>query len=84
MIIREHKLVKLFKEEGVEVVLVNSNPATIMTDKAVADRIYIGADYSRIYRKKIIIKEQPDSVLCGMGGQTGLNMAVELFDKRNL
>ena len=68
------------KEEGVEVVLVNSNPATIMTDKAVADRIYI-EPITAEFIEKIIIKEQPDSVLCGMGGQTGLNMAVELFDK---
>ena len=68
------------KEEGVEVVLVNSNPATIMTDKAVADKIYI-EPITAEFIEKIIIKEKPDSVLCGMGGQTGLNMAVELFDK---
>ena len=68
------------KEEGVEVVLVNSNPATIMTDKAVADKIYI-EPITAEFIEKIIIKERPDSVLCGMGGQTGLNMAVELFDK---
>lgn len=68
------------KEEGVEVVLVNSNPATIMTDKSVADRIYI-EPITAEYIEKIIEKEKPDSILPGMGGQTALNMAVELEDK---
>ncbi len=65
------------KEEGIEVVLINSNPATIMTDKEVADRIYI-EPITLEYVKKVIEKEKPDSVLVGMGGQTALNMAIEL------
>jgi len=68
------------KAEGIEVVLINSNPATIMTDKAVADRIYI-EPITVEFVEKIIEKERPDSVLAGMGGQTALNMAVELSDK---
>ncbi|WP_291632555.1 carbamoyl-phosphate synthase large subunit [Clostridium sp.] len=67
------------KEEGVEVVLVNSNPATIMTDKEVADKVYI-EPLTIEYLEKVIEKERPDSLLAGMGGQTGLNLAVELFD----
>ena len=68
------------KKEGVEVVLINSNPATIMTDKAVADRIYI-EPITAEFVEKVIAKERPDSILAGMGGQTALNMAVELNDK---
>lgn len=68
------------KEEGVEVVLVNSNPATIMTDQEVADHIYI-EPLTVEYIEKIIEKERPDSLLAGMGGQTALNLAVELYDK---
>ena len=67
------------KEEGIEVVLVNSNPATIMTDKEVADKIYI-EPLTVEFVKKVIEKERPDSLLTGMGGQTGLNLAVELAD----
>ena len=67
------------KEEGIEVVLVNSNPATIMTDKEVADKIYI-EPLTIEFIEKIIEKERPDSILAGMGGQTGLNLAVELYD----
>ncbi|MBU3144320.1 carbamoyl-phosphate synthase large subunit [Clostridium sp. CF012] len=67
------------KEEGVEVVLVNSNPATIMTDKEVADIVYI-EPLTIEFLEKIIDKERPDSLLAGMGGQTGLNLAVELAD----
>ena len=67
------------KEEGVEVVLVNSNPATIMTDKEVADKVYI-EPLTIEFLEKVIDKERPDSLLAGMGGQTGLNLAVELFD----
>ena len=67
------------KEEGVEVVLVNSNPATIMTDKEVADKIYI-EPLTVEFVEKVIAKERPDSLLAGMGGQTGLNLAVELHD----
>ncbi|MCC0641279.1 MULTISPECIES: carbamoyl-phosphate synthase large subunit [unclassified Clostridioides] len=67
------------KEEGIEVVLVNSNPATIMTDKEIADKIYI-EPLTIEFIEKIIEKERPDSLLAGMGGQTGLNLAVELHD----
>ncbi|MGL5377715.1 MAG: carbamoyl-phosphate synthase (glutamine-hydrolyzing) large subunit [Cetobacterium sp.] len=68
------------KKEGIEVVLINSNPATIMTDKAVADRIYI-EPITAEFVEKVIAKERPDSILAGMGGQTALNMAIELNDK---
>ena len=67
------------KEEGIEVVLINSNPATIMTDGEVADKIYI-EPLTIEFIEKIIEKERPDSILAGMGGQTGLNLAVELYD----
>lgn len=65
------------KEEGVEVVLVNSNPATIMTDKDIADRVYIEPLTSDII-KIIIQKENPDSILPTLGGQAALNIAMEL------
>ena len=68
------------KEEGVEVVLVNSNPATIMTDRNMADKTYI-EPLTVEYLEKIIAKERPDSVIAGMGGQTGLNMTCELYDR---
>ncbi|MGL5988949.1 carbamoyl-phosphate synthase (glutamine-hydrolyzing) large subunit [Cetobacterium sp.] len=68
------------KKEGIEVVLINSNPATIMTDKSVADRIYI-EPITVEFVEKVIAKERPDSILAGMGGQTALNMAIELEDK---
>ncbi|AOY74865.1 carbamoyl-phosphate synthase large subunit [Clostridium formicaceticum] len=68
------------KEEGVEVVLINSNPATIMTDREVADKIYI-EPLTLDFVEKVIAKEKPDSLLVGMGGQTGLNLAVELYDQ---
>lgn len=67
------------KEEGIEVVLVNSNPATIMTDKETADKIYI-EPITLDFVKKIIRKEKPDGILPSLGGQTGLNMAVELAE----
>ena len=67
------------KEEGIEVVLVNSNPATIMTDREIADKIYI-EPITLEFVEMIIAKERPDSLLAGMGGQTGLNMAVDLHD----
>ena len=67
------------REEGVEVVLINSNPATIMTDNEIADKIYI-EPITLEYVEKIIAKERPDSLLAGMGGQTALNMALELTD----
>ena len=65
------------KEEGVEVVLVNSNPATIMTDKEIADEVYIEPLTVDVL-KQIIIKEKPDSVLPTLGGQAGLNLGMEL------
>ncbi|KEI97955.1 carbamoyl-phosphate synthase large subunit [Clostridium botulinum] len=68
------------KEEGVDVVLINSNPATIMTDKKVADKVYL-EPLTVEFVEKGIAKERPDSLLAGMGGQTGLNLAVELYDK---
>lgn len=67
------------KEEGLEVVLVNSNPATIMTDTNIADRVYIEPLNAQTI-KKIIIKEKPDSLLPTLGGQTGLNLAMELAE----
>ncbi|PRR83255.1 carbamoyl-phosphate synthase large subunit [Clostridium vincentii] len=67
------------REEGIEVVLVNSNPATIMTDKEVADKVYL-EPLTVEFVEKVIAKEKPDSLLAGMGGQTGLNLAVELHD----
>ena len=67
------------KEEGIEVVLVNSNPATIMTDKEVADKVYI-EPLTIEFLEKVIAKEKPDSLLTGMGGQTGLNLCVELHE----
>lgn len=68
------------KEEGIETVLVNSNPATIMTDTQIADKVYI-EPLTAEFLEKIIDIERPDSILAGMGGQTGLNLAVELYDK---
>jgi len=68
------------KEEGVEVVLVNSNPATIMTDTGLAHYTYIEPLTIPIL-EKIIAKERPDSVIAGMGGQTGLNLSCELHDR---
>ena len=71
---------RALKEEGLEVVLVNSNPATIMTDKAMADLIYI-EPMTREAVEEIIKKERPDSVLPTLGGQTGLNLAMELCEE---
>lgn len=65
------------KEEGIEAVLVNSNPATIMTDKDIADKVYIEPLNVDVV-KKIIKEEQPDSILPTLGGQAGLNLAMEL------
>ncbi|HEY9061920.1 MAG TPA: carbamoyl-phosphate synthase large subunit [Pseudobacteroides sp.] len=70
---------KSLREEGMEVVLVNSNPATIMTDREIADHVYI-EPITLEFLKKIIIKEKPDGILASLGGQTGLNMAVELSE----
>lgn len=68
------------KKEGIEVVLLNSNPATIMTDKNMADKIYIEPLTTETL-KKIIKIERPDSILPNLGGQTGLNLAVELAEE---
>ena len=65
------------KEEGVEVVLINSNPATIMTDKDIADEVYI-EPLTVDMVKRVILKEKPDSVLTTLGGQAGLNIGMEL------
>ena len=65
------------KEEGYSVVLVNSNPATIMTDKEIADKVYI-EPITLEFVTRILRKERPDALLPTLGGQTGLNMAMEL------
>ena len=65
------------KEEGYEVVLVNSNPATIMTDTTIADKVYM-EPLTLEYVAKIIRYERPDAIVPGIGGQTGLNLAIEL------
>ena len=70
---------RALQEEGLEVVLVNSNPATIMTDKTMADKIYIEPLTLDVV-KRIIDMEKPDSVLANMGGQTGLNIGMELSE----
>ena len=67
------------REEGIEVVLINSNPATIMTDPELADRVYIEPLTVPVITN-IIKKERPDSMLATLGGQTGLNLAMELFE----
>ena len=68
---------RVLKDAGVNVVLVNSNPATIMTDKALADEIYLEPLTAQTV-KRIIEKEKPDSMLAGLGGQTGLTIAMQL------
>ena len=68
---------RALKEEGLEVVLINSNPATIMTDEDIADRVYV-EPISLDYVTEVIEKERPDGLLATLGGQVGLNMAVEL------
>ena len=68
------------KEEGIEVVLLNSNPATIMTDKDIADRVYIEPLTVEVV-EQLILKEKPDSVLPTLGGQAGLNLAMELDER---
>lgn len=68
------------KEEGIDVVLVNSNPATIMTDLGMAHYTYI-EPLTIDFLEKVIAKERPDSIIAGMGGQTGLNLSCELYDR---
>lgn len=70
---------RALKEEGIEVVLLNSNPATIMTDKDMADRVYIEPLTVEVV-EQLILKEKPDSVLPTLGGQAGLNLAMELAE----
>src|SRR5579859_5170857 len=71
---------KALRAEGLEVVLVNSNPATIMTDPDLADRTYV-EPLSVDYLEEIIRRERPDALLSTVGGQTGLNLSVELAEK---
>ena len=68
------------REEGYEVVLCNSNPATIMTDQTIADKIYM-EPLTIEFMAKIIRMERPDAILPGIGGQTGLNLAMQLERK---
>ena len=68
---------RVLREDGIEIVLVNSNPATIMTDNSIADRIYI-EPLTLMTVKRIIEKERPDSILSGLGGQTGLTLCMQL------
>ena len=71
---------RALKEEGIKIVLVNSNPATIMTDEHVADKVYIEPlDVDML--EDIIQKERPDGLIASLGGQTGLNLAMELHKK---
>jgi len=79
---------RVLREDGIEIVLVNSNPATIMTDKNIADKIYI-EPLTLLTVKRIIKKERPDSILSGLGGQTGLTLCMQLardgfLDKMNV
>ena len=79
---------RVLREDGIEIVLVNSNPATIMTDKNIADKIYI-EPLTLMTIKRIIEKERPDSILSGLGGQTGLTLCMQLakdgfLDKMNV
>lgn len=67
------------REEGYEVILINSNPATIMTDSVVADQVYI-EPITLDFAKRVIYKERPDAILGSLGGQTGLNLVVELAE----
>src|SRR5438105_14192059 len=74
---------KALREEGYEVVLVNSNPATIMTDPEFADRTYL-EPVTPEYVELVIASERPDAILPTMGGQTALNVATKLAERRGL
>ena len=74
---------RALKEEGLEVVLVNSNPATIMTDKDIADHVYI-EPLNIPSVTQVIEKDRPDSILPTLGGQTGLNLAMALYENGTL
>ncbi len=71
---------KAISEEGIETVLINSNPATIMTDQGIADKVYLEPITEEAV-EQIIEKERPEGVLAGFGGQTGLNLAMALDEK---
>ena len=71
---------KAIREEGIETILINSNPATIMTDQGIADKVYIEPMTAEAV-EAILRKERPDGILAGFGGQTGLNLAMELDEK---
>ena len=73
---------KALRDEGYKVILVNSNPATIMTDPDVADKTYI-EPITLTVLEKILIKERPNAILPTMGGQTALNLSMEAEKKRN-
>src|SRR5712692_7783490 len=73
------KACKALKADGYQVMLINSNPATIMTDPNMADRTYI-EPLSVAFAEEVIRKERPDALLSSVGGQTGLNLAVDLAD----
>ena len=70
---------KALRADGFEVILVNSNPATIMTDPDLADRTYV-EPLSKQYLEEIIAKERPDALLSTVGGQTALNLSIELAE----
>ena len=74
---------KALKDEGFKVILINSNPATIMTDPNIADKTYIEPITIEVL-EKILIKEKPDAILPTMGGQTALNVTLELHKDRIL
>src|SRR5687768_4733345 len=74
---------RALREEGVRTILVNSNPATIMTDEGVADAIYIEPLTPEVV-KRVIQRERPDGLLPTLGGQTGLNLAVQVADRGTL
>src|SRR5579864_8796969 len=71
---------KALRADGFEVILVNSNPATIMTDPDLADKTYV-EPLTAVYLEEIIRRERPDALLSTVGGQTGLNLSVELAEK---
>ena len=71
---------RALKEEGIKVVLINSNPATIMTDETIADKVYIEPLTVETF-EYVINKERPDGLLAGLGGQTGLNMTLKLYEE---
>jgi carbamoyl-phosphate synthase large subunit len=80
LIMQDRRPAAALKEEGLEVVLVNSNPATIMTDTHIADRVYV-EPLTVDFCENIIAKERPDGLLATLGGQAGLNLAVQLAEK---